>query len=86
MFAGRISSHELGESPERGEAAPASGNTGGGCFRKEHNMERFNEPQLALAGEAQDVILGSLEFGNDMQGEMLTIDMEFASDSIESLA
>ena len=49
-------------------------------------MERFNEPQLALAGEAQDVILGSLEFGNDMQGEMLTIDMEFASDSIESLA
>ena len=50
--------------------------------RKERQtaMERYIEPHLKLVGEAQDVILGSLGVGNDINGEVLSLDTEFAAD------
>lgn len=47
----------------------------------EFNMtEKYTAADVKLVGNAADVVLGSLGIGNDMSGEVLAFDMEFAGD------
>jgi hypothetical protein len=40
----------------------------------------YTAPALKLAGDADEVVLGSLGVGNDLRDEVLAIQMEFATD------
>lgn len=48
----------------------------------EHNNDNFAAFELKLIGDAKDVVLGSLGSGNDMWGQLLPLNMEFADDAL----
>lgn len=48
--------------------------------------DQYTAPDLKLVGDAHDVVLGSLGFGNDIFGEFLVYGMEFADDQTDSIS
>ena len=43
-------------------------------------QEQYTAPQLKLVGNANEVILGSINVGDDFLSQILLPDMEFADD------